>query len=635
VAGVLAADFHPDPPAQIWLPLQADPNSTGQAHYVRAAARLRSGVTIDQANARLKLTAAEFLRKFPLFNPRAGFQAKPLRETNVGDLRTALLVLFGTVTLVLLIACSNVANLLLARAAERQREIAIRAAMGASRGRLAAQLLTESLLLSLCGGVFGLIAGSACLRVLLALNPDAIPAGPAASLDWRVLTFTAGLSLGATILFGLMPALRTSRVGLAQVMQEGGVRAGTGRGTLTAKSFLVIVQVALSVVLVIGAGLMICSFAALRQTEPGIDPRRVLTLQMSLQGTRFQDTAAVVRLVDSGVARLKLIPGVVAAATSWTLPVELAFSSSFIIEGRPLTNGVVHGGALMRPVSPDYASVFRIPLVRGRFFTGRDTARTASVAVICEAMANKFWPRGNPIGERITVDKYLGPDFAAPLREIVGVVRDVRDLALNREPGPMIYVPEAQVPNGMTAIDIGVLPITWAVRTRVEPYSLTMAVQRALKEASGGLPVARIRSMEEVVSQSTARSDFNTILLTAFAGASLLLAAVGVYGLIVFSVQQRQHEIGIRLALGATPYQVRTMVVSQGMRLAAVGVVVGALGSLALARYMETLVYGVKPVDPAVMAVSSLTLGLVAALASYIPAYRASRLDPAKALRSA
>jgi putative ABC transport system permease protein len=393
--------------------------------------------------------------------------------------------------------------------------------------------------------------------------------------------------------------------------------------------------VALSVVLVIGAGLMICSFAALRQTEPGIDPRRVLTLQMSLQGTRFQDTAAVARLVDSGVARLKLIPGVVAAATSWTLPVELAFSSSFIIEGRPLTNGVVHGGALMRPVSPDYASVFRIPLVRGRFFTGRDTARTASVAVICEAMANKFWPRGNPIGERITVDKYLGPDFAAPPREIVGVVREVRDLALNREPGPMIYVPEAQVPNGMTAIDIGVLPITWAVRTRVEPYSLTMAVQRALKEASGGLPVARIRSMEEVVSQSTARSDFNTILLTAFAGASLLLAAVGVYGLIVFSVQQRQHEIGIRLALGATPYQVRTMVVSQGMRLAAVGVVVGALGSLALARYMETLVYGVKPVDPAVMAVSSLTLGLVAALASYIPAYRASRLDPAKALRSA
>jgi predicted lysophospholipase L1 biosynthesis ABC-type transport system permease subunit len=249
-------------------------------------------------------------------------------------------------------------------------------------------------------------------------------------------------------------------------------------------------------------------------------------------------------------------------------------------------------------------------------------------------MAKKFWPEGNPIGERITVDKYLGPDFAAPPREIIGVVKDVRDLGMNQEPSPMIYVPQAQVSNGMTGIDIGVLPITWAIRTGPEPYSLSTAIQRTLQQASGGLPVAQIRSMDEVVKHSTVRSDFNTILLAAFAGASLLLAAVGIYGLIVFSVQQRQHEIGIRLALGATPYQVRNMVVSQGMRLAVVGVLIGVLASLALARYMETLVYGVKPVDLSVMASSSLVLGLVAALASYIPAYRASRVDPAKALRS-
>jgi len=638
VAGVLAADFRPDPPAQVWLPLQADPNSTGQAHFVRAAARLRSGLTIAQANAVLKLTAAEYRRRFPLFNPKASFEAKPLRETNVGDIRTALLVLFGTVTLVLLIACSNVANLLLARATARQHEFAIRAAIGASRGRLVAQLLTESLLLSLAGGIFGLTAGRICLRALLALNPEALPVtgdlGSAVSLDWRVLTFAMILSLCTTLLFGLLPALRASRAGLAGVMQESGARAGASRGTVKAKSFLVVIQVALSVLLVISAGLMIRTFAALRQAPAGIDPHRILTLQMSLQGTRFQDTAAVTRLVDEGVDRLKQIPGVVSAATSWTLPVELAFGSNFIIEGRQLSESLVHGGALMRPVSPDYASVFRIPLVRGRFFTDRDTSRGASVAVVSEAMAKKYWPQGNPIGERITVDKYLGPDFAAPAREIIGVAGDVRDLGMNTEPSPMIYVPQAQVANGMTRIDVSVLPITWAVRMDAEPHSLSAAIQHALRDASGGLPVAHIRSMQEVISHSTSRSDFNALLLTAFAGSSLLLAGVGIYGLIAFSVQQRQHEIGIRLALGATPCQVRKMVVSQGMRLAVVGVLVGALGSLALARYMETLVYGVKPIDLEVIAVSSLTLGLVAALASYLPAYRASQLNPAQALRS-
>jgi predicted permease len=336
VTGVLAADFRPDPPAQIWLPLQPDPNSTGQAHYVRAAARLRSGASIDQANARLRLTTGEFRRKFPLFNPKIVFGAKPLRETNVGDIRTALMVLFGTVVLVLLIACSNIANLLLARATVRQREIAIRAALGASRNRLVAQLLTESLLVSLAGGFAGLIAGRICLHALLALNPEAIPGVAAVSFDWRVMAFVATITLGTTLLFGLLPALRTARVGLAQVMQEGSGRAGSSRGTVKAKSVLVVVQVAMSVVLVIGAGLMIRTFAALRQAQPGIDPHHVLTLQMSLQGTRFQDAATVSRLADDGVDRVKRVPGVIAAATTWTLPVELAFGSTFNIEGRPL-----------------------------------------------------------------------------------------------------------------------------------------------------------------------------------------------------------------------------------------------------------------------------------------------------------
>jgi len=259
--------------------------------------------------------------------------------------------------------------------------------------------------------------------------------------------------------------------------------------------------------------------------------------------------------------------------------------------------------------------------------------KTAGVAVINEAMARKFWTVANPIGERITIDKYLGPDFAAAPREIVGIVGDVRDLALNQDPVPIIYIPQAQVPNGMTGIDTRILPMTWSVRTIVEPYSLRTPIGRALTEASGGLAVAHVRSMDEVIRHSMARSDFNGILLTAFAAASLLLAAVGIYGLIVFSVQQREQEIAIRLAIGASPQRVRNMVLSQGTRLAA-GVIAGALGSLALTHSMTSLIYGVKPVDPVVIAVSSLTLGAVAALASYIPANRASRLDPAKALRS-
>jgi predicted permease len=609
VTGIITGDFQPDPPAQIWFALQADPNSTSAANYVRIAARLRPGVTIDRADAALKLVYAEYRRIFPRINPKAAFEVRPLRETKAGNVRTPLLVLFATVILVLLIACSNVANLLLARGAARQREIAIRAALGASRGQLVAQLLTESLILAAAGAVCGLLAAKLASR----------------ALNVRVLLFTAAISIGATLLFGLLPALRTSRASLNE-------RSSTA--PLRARSILVVVQVALSVLLVIGAGLMIRTFAALRHVAPGFDPNGILTMQMSLQGTRFTDTASVAALAERGAERLKQLPGVESVAVSWMLPVESAFGSSFIIEGRPLGDSPVHGGALMRPVSPEYAAVFRIPIRRGRFFTARDTADAPSVAVISETMARKFWPNSNPLGERISVDNHLGPDFYAPPREIVGIAGDVHDLGINQAPPPLIYVPEAQAPNGMTRIDAGILPLTWSVRTAAPPYSLREPIQRTIEDTSGGLAVAHIRSMREVIGQSTASSDFETMLFAAFAGASLLLAAIGIYGLIVFAVQQRRLEIGIRLALGATPYQVCGMVVSQGVRLALAGVLTGALASLALARYMKSLLFGVQPIDPIVIAISCLALGAVAVLASYLPAYRASRRDPARTLRA-
>jgi predicted permease len=635
LTGVLAADFQPDPPAEVWLPLQADPNSTGQAHYVRAAARLRDGVSLDQANAKLKLTMAEFRRKFPLFNPKAYFEAKPLRETNAHDVRTALLVFFGAVVLVLLIACSNVSSLLLARGVSRQREIAIRGAIGASRARVVSQLLAESMVLSVSGGLFGLALGRVALRAVIGFYPDAVPGSSSLSLDWRVFAFAALIALGSTALFGLLPAMRLSLVTFTQAMLEGDSRSGTARSTLTARSLLVVFQVALSVLLLTGAGLMIRTFAALRRAEPGLDPHRVLTMEMSVQGTRFQSTASVTRLVEDGVNRLKQVPGVVAAATTWTLPVENAFSSNFIIEGRPLGNSIVHGGMLMRPVSPEFAEVFRIPILRGRFFTDRDTSSAPSVAVISEAMAKKYWPQGDPVGERITIDKYLGPDFAAPPREIVGLVGDVRDIAMNKDPMPIVYIPQSQVPNGMTRIDAGVLPITWAIRTAVGPYPAVPHIQRALRAASGGLAVARVRSMEQVVRNSTARSDFTAVLLTAFAAISLLLAATGVYGLIAFSVRQRRHEIGIRIALGATSSGVVGMVVWQALRLVIAGLLAGSVLSVGLARYAQSLIFGVKPLDPVTMVGSISTLSIVAALACFVPAFRASRVDPASELRSA
>ena len=637
VVGVVASEFRSDPPTQLWLPLQADPNSTAQASYLHAMGRLRPGITTRQANSRLKLTFAAFLRRFPFFNPRAGFAVKPLHETKSGDVRTTLTVLLFTVLFVLLIACSNVANLLLARAITRQHEMAIRIALGGSRRRLLAQLLTECGLLAMAGGLLGLGLGRLCLRIVLTLDPDAVPAGrdlASGQLDWRVLVFTLAVSLGATIFCGLLPALRASKTNTAAGIQSAGTRTGAGLGVSRASSFLVVVEVALAVMLVAAAGLMIRTFAALRHVDTGINTRQILTLHMSLQGTRFQDTAALTNLVNQGVTRLEALPGVVAAATTWTLPVEGAFGSTFIIEGRPLGNEKVHGPALMRPVSANYARVFDIPLRRGRFFTERDTASSASVAVISEALAKKYWPTGNPLAERITLDKYLGPDFAAPPRQIIGIVGDIRDWGLNRTPEPIVYLPQSQVPDGMTRLDAGILPMSWVVRTAREPYSFSTQIQHALSMASGGLAVGRIRSMDDVVKQSVAQSDFDTILLAAFASIALLLAAVGIYSLISFSVGQRTRELGIRAALGASPDRLRTLVVQQGLVLTAMGLFFGIAGSVALAGFMKTLVFGVAPVDPLTLVCACLVLAVVALLAAFLPARRAARLDPQTVLRS-
>jgi predicted permease len=569
--------------------------------------------------------------------PGASFTAIPLRDSVIGDVRFGLLLLFGAVGFVLLIACANVANLLMARATIRRREIAIRSALGAGRARLMWQLLTESLLLSLAGGVLGLGLGYVGVRALLAINPSDIPRvgeqGAAVALDWRVLVFTLLAAILTGILFGLLPALSTSHSDINSTLRESGARSGTGLRHNKARAVLVITEMALALVLLVGAALLIRTFGALRGVNPGFDARNVLLMEMSLNGGRFEKAAGVDQLEREGRRRIESLPGVTAAAITCCVPLEGGFGLPFIIEGRPLTNGPYHGGATWLTMSPHYFDVFRIPLVSGRVFTDQDNGAAERVVVINQALAKEYWPKGDALGARISIGKGVGPEFDEPPRQIIGIVADVREGALSRPPDQIMYVPFAQVNDGIIALNNRIVPVTWAVRTKLQPFSLSADVQRELREGSGGLPVAHIRSMQQVVGESTARNDFYMTLLTIFAGVALLLAAIGVYGLMAYSVQQRTQEIGVRMALGASPQQVRRMVVTQGMQLAFVGVVIGVGSALGLTRLMSSLLYGVKPWDPITILLVAVLLSGVTLLATYLPARRASRVDPMVALR--
>jgi putative ABC transport system permease protein len=639
VIGALGPGFHWDPPMDVFLPLQADPNSANQGNYLMAGARLKPGVSVTQAQAALNITAEAFRRKYTAtaMGPKQSFTAEKMQDVMVKNVRSALYLLLGTVAFVLLIACANVANLLLARASVRQREIAIRAALGAGRGRIIYQLLTESVLLSLIGGTVGLVLGHFGLRALLAINPGNIPRigehGAGVTLDWRVLIFAFLIAVLTGVLFGLIPAIHASRIDLNMTLKESGSRSGSGLRQNKARAVLVVTEIALALVLLVGSALLIRTYIALRAVKPGFDAHNILTMNMSLDGPRFQNAAGVAQLVRNGTERLEGFPGVEAAATACSLPLEPSFGLPFTIEGRPLTDGPFHGGGGWRSVSPRYFDAFRIPIIRGRVFTERDDGAGAPVVVINESMAKQFWAKGDPIGERITIGKGVGPQFTEGPRQIIGVVGDVKDAGLNANPFPIMYVPVAQVTDGMTALNAQILPLMWIVRMKVAPFSLSEDVQRELRSASGGLPVAHIRSMEQVVAESTARQDFNTTLLTIFAGVALVLAAIGIYGLMGYSVQQRTREIGIRMALGAGPGNVRNMVVRQGMGLALAGILVGVGAALALTRLMASMIYGVKARDPFVFVAVMAVFIAVALIAVYLPARRASRVNPLIALR--
>jgi predicted permease len=640
VIGVMGPNYQSDPKSDIWLPLRPDPNSVDQGHYLLGAARMKHGVTIAQANAAMAAAANEFRHRFPgdaIMGPKDGFNAQPLRDAVIGDVRKGLLLLFGAVGFVLLIACANVANLLLARANIRKREIAIRSALGAGRGRLIAQLLTESVMLSIAGGILGLLLGFLGVRWLLSINPGNIPRigenGAAVGIDWRVLVFTLVAAVVTGVLFGLVPALSSSRSDLSVTLRESGARTGSGVRHNKMRSLLVITEMALALVLLVGAALLIRTFAALRGVNPGFDVKNVLTMDMSLNGQRFEKTANVEVLERDARRRLEALPGVDSAAIACCLPLEGGFGLPFNIVGQAPKEGPYTGGAGWLHASADYFNVFKIPVEQGRVFDDRDSNGSAMVAVINRAMENKYWPKGDAVGAQIIIGKGVGPEFEEGPREVIGVVADVREFGLDQEPDPIMYVPITQITNGSMALFNRIGAMQWVVRTKVPPFSLSADIQRELRDASGGLPVARLRSLQQVVAQSTARNDFYMTLLTIFAGVALLLAAIGVYGLMAYSVQQRTPEIGLRMALGAGPVQVRRMVVRQGMLLAMVGVVIGVIAALALSRLMASLLFGVKPRDPAAIIVVAMVLTAVTFLATYLPARRASRVDPMIALR--
>jgi putative ABC transport system permease protein len=638
VVGVTGPDFDTDPAADLWIPYQFEPNTSDQAHYFVAAARLKPGVTLPQVQAQLKLAVVEFNRKYPGANEHGGFDAQFLKDSVVSDVRSSLLVLIGAVSFVLLIACANVANLLMVRAAGRRREFAIRSALGAGRGRIIRQLLTESVLLALIGGVIGLVLGVLGVRALLATSPGDIPRigedGGAVGVDWRVLLFTLGISVLTGILFGIIPAIGASRTDLSSTMRESSKGSGGSLRSSKVRSILVVSEVSLALVLLVGAALLIRTFVALRSVQPGFDVHNVLTMEMALNGPRFEKTAAVVQVVRDGRDRLNAIPGVETAAVTNALPLVGGFGLPFIIVGRPL-NGPSTGGAGWMAVSPGYYSAFKIAVVRGREFRDTDTGGAQGVAIINEAMAKEFWKDGkDPLGQQIIIGQGVGPEFEEPARLIVGIVGDVRDGGLNRNPDPKMVVPLAQMTDGLTQLNSKVAPLTWVIRTRVEPHQLATAASEELRKASGGFPVAHIRTMQEVVGRSTARQDFNMLLLSIFGGSALCLAAIGIYGLMAYSVQQRTQEIGIRMAMGADRARITRMVVWQGMRLAVAGVIVGLGAAFGLTHLIASMLYGVKAWDPAVFVAVPLILSTVALLAVWLPARRASRLNPMEALRT-
>jgi predicted permease len=622
VVGIMPAGFQLPREADLWVPLAWDDKErqTRSIHDYIVIARLKQSVSLPQAQAEMSTISTRLEQQYPEENSGWGAVVIPLREDLVGDIRTALLVLFSAVGFVLLIACANVANLMLARGANRQKEIAVRIALGAGRARLVRQLLTESVLLAVTGGVLGLLLAVWGSRMLVRLG--SLPNSGDIGIDTWALGFTLLVSFAAGIIIGIVPALQFTKSSLSETLKQGSGRTGGSPMKQHTRKALVVSEVALSLVLLIGAGLMIRSFWKLQNVDPGFDTSNALTMSVALTPIRYSEPHQQLAFLDRAMEQIRAVPGVVSVGTTTTIPLAGGGSTQpFSIEGRPTGTIAEQPMAQTRYISPDYFKAIGIPLRQGRFFSDQDRDNSVPVIIISEAMARRFWPGENPIGKRLT------PSFHSKegAREIVGVVGDVKARGLDSDASTMMYLPYKQAPRPF---------MSFVVRTSSNPESLVQPVSRAIYSIDKEQALTDVQTMDQVLMQSLSDRRFNMTLLLTFAGVALVLAAVGVYGVMNYTVTLRRRELGIRMALGAKASDVLRLVLRQGLTLTLIGVGAGLISAYALTRLMASLLYGVTATDYLTFASVSAVLIVVGLVASFVPARRATKVDPTIALRT-
>ena len=631
VIGVAPKGFSYPAGREAWMPIAYDQDFVSKqrgAWQISGVARLKDGVTPAQSAAEVESIGRNLARQYADFNANVGMTTAPLHEAMVGDVRSSVLVLLGAVGFVLLIACTNVANLLLARATARESEMAVRAALGASRGRLLRQLLTECVLLSLAGGALGLLLAVWGVSFLIGLKPADIPRLDAISVDASVIAFTIGVSLLTGLIFGLVPAAHASRAALSSSLKEGGRGAVVSRGSARLRSALVVVEMALAVLLLVGAGLLMRSFVRLQSVDPGFSPNQTLSFELTLPDSRYENDAPRVALFDQLLPRLRALPGVQRVGAVTGLPLAgFQFDISFMVAGRPPVPPADQPDMEIRVATADYFGTIGIPLVRGRLFSDDDRPGSPPVVLITEAAARRFFPNEDPLGKTIKLGwgKRNSAGRVTAGGSVVGIVGDTKDAGLDEPNAPQLYLPFRQWP--VSAMSV-------LLKTSTPPASLADAVRTQVAAIDPNLPVSNIRTLDDIVSKSISQPRFYMTLLAIFAGVALVLAAIGIFGVLSYAVSQRTREIGIRMALGARESSVIGLVVWRAMGLVAVGVAAGLVGAAVVSHTLTKMLFGVTPTDPVTFVSVSALLGLVALLASYWPARRAARVDPIVALRA-
>lgn len=639
VVGIMRSGFRYPATAELWTPVGIDPANREKANYLEISGRLKEGVTLEKAQAEMDLLAKQYDKEWPdEMSDGETMRLETLQQRLYGNLRPALLILLGAVGLVLLIACVNLANLQLARASARRREVAIRTALGASSKRIMSQLLTESLLLAFAGGVLGVLVGAWTIKPLLALSPATQQLGgtalPEIGIDGTVLLFAFAVSLLSGLLFGLAPALQAARPNLNDPLKEDSARSTGGRTGRIARVALVTGEVALALLVVTSAALLARSFSGIISTDPGFQPAGVMTLKLSLPEARYGTPEAIEQLSRQVRERVASLPGVRAAAVATTLPLEGGPDLPFAIEGKYTGGEEGVGEAQFRSSTAGYFEALGLGLVQGRFLDDRDGASSEPVALINEAAVRQFWPEGGALGARITMGKPFVPELAdAQPRRIVGIVKDVREVGLDEDVPPIVYIPIGQLNPQMALLFVRLLPASLVVSTERNASGLLKGMQREIWAVDPQLPITGVASMEEIVARSVGGHRFNMVLMSGLAFLALVLAGLGIYGVLSYLVSQRTREIGVRMALGATAGQVLGLILRQGLVAVGAGVAIGLGLVIAGTRVLRSLLVGVSATDPLTFVMAAAALTTVALIATSIPAQRASALDPLRALR--